>query len=175
MGHLGQQGWFGLKGLFPCCDSINRVNCQNLFPRVKMLNNRRHRFKVRGGKFKGGLWGKVFAESAVAGNGGSNVIHFSYLFSHMKIRTMYRQMCTLLWPDAQRRHDGPNGLFLCCTVRCFLGDFHSMIIMTFLEVTGVCQQIGLLSVILVRTGKCFSIPDECSSTRSENCCSYPHG
>ena len=44
---------------------IDRVDSQNLFPRVEMSNTRGHVLKVRGGKFKGDVRGKFFTQRVV--------------------------------------------------------------------------------------------------------------
>ena len=44
---------------------IDRVDSQRLFPRVEVSITRGHRFKVRGGKFKGDVWGKFFMQRVV--------------------------------------------------------------------------------------------------------------
>ena len=56
---------------------IDRVDSQNLFPRVEMSNTRGHVLKVRGVKFKGDVRGKCFhtqsgrcLERAARGGGG---------------------------------------------------------------------------------------------------------
>jgi len=56
---------------------IDRVDSQNLIPRVELSNTRGHALKVRGGKFKGDVRGKIFytesgrcLEHAARGGGG---------------------------------------------------------------------------------------------------------
>ena len=44
---------------------IDRVDSQNLFPRVEISNTRGHALKVRGGKFKGNVRGKFFTQRVV--------------------------------------------------------------------------------------------------------------
>ena len=41
------------------------MNSQEDFSRVEVSITRGHRFKVRGGKFKGDVWGKLFAQRVV--------------------------------------------------------------------------------------------------------------
>jgi len=44
---------------------IDRVDCQRLFPRVEQTIARGHKFKVKGGRYRGDVRGKFFTQRVV--------------------------------------------------------------------------------------------------------------